>query len=168
MLVHRSLAFQSLSTNYPVLKVVTKKEGEVFYINQVVQFLQRKRVEVRVDSLERQTPQFSILSHDVYRLCNVFHCELNVLRIEQTTQEKDQINILWGRPECLCLFILYNDLGTELFKTLRQVLAQAHKEVLIALVAFSLDKHGFGVKIFAKVLAHIPYYSFVKDVAADS
>ena len=168
MFVHGSLALEPLSSNYPVLEIVTEKERKVFDINQVVQFLQRERVEVRVDSLERQTPQFSILSNDVYCFSNVFHCQLDILWIEQATQEKDQVNVLWGWPERLCYFILYNDLGTELFKTLRKVLTKAHKEVLIALIAFPLDKHGFGIKIFAKVLAHIAYNGFVKDIAADS
>lgn len=31
--VHGSLSFESLSSNYPVLEIVTEKESKVFYIN---------------------------------------------------------------------------------------------------------------------------------------
>lgn len=89
MLAHSCLTLDSSPADYSIFEVMAEEESEILYINKVVQLFQRKRVKIGVDCLERETPQLTIFPNDVDGLCNVFHCQLYVFGIQQTTEEKD-------------------------------------------------------------------------------
>ena len=87
MLRHGVFLLQPISRKHAILKVMAEKEGKIFEVDQVVQFLKRKGIEVGVDGLEREgRSHITVFTHHhVYCFCDIFHRELYVLGVEKTS-----------------------------------------------------------------------------------
>ena len=72
-----------------------------------------------------------------------------------------------GWFKSLSLLIKYDYLGAEFFESVCQIFSQAHKKILIALIALALNEHRTSVKILTKVLPHVPNDRLVKNITTD-
>ena len=171
MFPHCFSSLDSVSVKNSLLKVSAEKERKELEANHTIKLLQREAIEIWME-LGKFLNSFLILSTLSLLLGRGFSLVasveglLNVFGVEETPQEKHKVIWLWHRWSLglvVCWFL--TEVRSQLRVLFLYVLDQAMSEIIDTLVSLSLNEECVSVKIFAKELSHIPYNSFIEDVA---
>lgn len=100
------------------------------------------------------------------RSCRPVHGVLDVLRVQQTPQEKDQV-VKIGRYYKHLRGSLYQCRSFEFLKLFVQIVVETNKEVLVTFVSLSLDEISGTIKVLAIKFSQISYYSLIDNIASE-